>query len=103
MWSFHKEIWALSWPHALVSQNIMEQISLSPEYSLVEMAAPPNFVNKTLEKSGARQQYGVSILAIRRGEDMIISPGASQEILEGDILVVIGKNEKQQKFDTVGV
>ncbi|ABO50145.1 TrkA-N domain protein [Desulforamulus reducens MI-1] len=89
--------------HALVSQNIMEQISLSPEYSLVEMAAPPNFVNKTLEKSGARQQYGVSILAIRRGEDMIISPGASQEILEGDILVVIGKNEKLQKFDTVEV
>ncbi|AEG60703.1 potassium channel family protein [Desulforamulus ruminis] len=89
--------------HGLVSKNIMDQISLSPEYSLVEMAAPPQFVNKSLEQSGARQKYGVSILAIRKGKDMIISPGASQVIHEGDVLVVIGKSEKLQMFDTVEI
>ncbi|SHK89339.1 potassium channel family protein [Desulforamulus aeronauticus] len=89
--------------HALVSKNVMEQISLSPEYSLVEMVAPPKLVNKTLEKSGARHKYGMSILAIRRGEEMIISPSASQEILEGDILVVIGRTERLQDFDTVEI
>jgi len=89
--------------HALVSKNIMDQISLSPEYSLVEMVAPPQFINKTLEQSGARHKYGVSILAIRRGADMIISPGANAVIQEGDVLVVIGKNEKLQKFDTVEI
>ena len=78
---------------ALVSKNIMDQIALSPEYSLVEMAAPQGFFNKTLEKSGARNKYGVSILAIRRGSEVIISPNASQIILEGDILVVIGKKK----------
>lgn len=89
--------------HALVSKNIMDQISLSPEYSLVEMVAPPQFVNKTLVESGARQKYGVSILAIRRDKDMIISPNATQMIREGDVLVVIGKGEKLQKFDTVEI
>ncbi|AEF94062.1 TrkA-N domain protein [Desulfotomaculum nigrificans CO-1-SRB] len=89
--------------HALVSKNIMDQISLSPEYSLVEMAAPPQFVDKTLEQSGARNKFGLSILAIRRGKEMIISPGASQVIKEGDVLVVIGKSEKLQKFETVEI
>ncbi|MEW6696877.1 MAG: potassium channel family protein [Bacillota bacterium] len=89
--------------HALVSKNVMEQISLSPEYSLVEMVAPPKLVNKTLEKSGARQKYGMSILAIWRGGEMIISPIASQVIQEGDILVVIGRTERLQDFDTVEI
>lgn len=89
--------------HALVSKNIMDQISLSPEYSLVEMVTPPNFINKNLEQSGARQKYGLSILAIRRGKEMIISPNAAQVIEEGDVLVIIGKTEKLQKFETVEI
>lgn len=89
--------------HALVSKNIMDQISISPEYSLVEMVATSKLINKTLEQSGARQKHGMSILAIRRGGSMIISPNASQVIHEGDILVVIGKTERLQDFDTVEI
>ncbi|GAB6157295.1 TrkA family potassium uptake protein [Desulfotomaculum varum] len=89
--------------HALVSKNVMEQISLSADYSLVEMLAPNQFVNKTLAQSEARNRYGVSILAIRRGDQMIISPGANQVIQEGDVLVVIGKTEKLKHFETVEI
>lgn len=89
--------------HALVSKNIMEQISLSPEFSLVEMVAPPQFVNKTLVESQARNKYGVSILAIRRGGEVIISPRAEERMVEDDVLVVIGKNDRLQKFETVEI
>jgi len=88
---------------ALVSKNIMEQIELSSECSIVEMVVPPIFINKTLEKSGARQKYGISILAIRRGSDIIISPNADTIMLEGDILVVIGQDEKLSKFETIDI
>lgn len=88
---------------ALVSKNIMEQIALSPEHSLVELAVPQNFINQSLEKSNARKKYGVSILAIRRGTDVIISPHPSEVMLEGDILVAIGKNEKLQNFETFDI
>ena len=89
--------------HALVSKNIMEQISLSPEHSLVEMLAPSLFINKTLLESQARNKYGVSILAIRREGELIISPTAQERIMEGDILVVIGKTDRLQKFETVEI
>jgi len=86
---------------ALVSKNIMDQIALSPDFSLVEMAAPAVFVNKTLEKSGARQKYGISVLAIRRGAEVIISPQAGDVVREGDILVVIGRDTQLRKFEAL--
>lgn len=88
---------------ALVSKNIMEQIDISPEHSLIEMQVPLIFINKSLEKSAARHKYGMSILAIRRGNDIIISPGAAEVMLEGDILVVIGKYDKLQKFQALEI
>lgn len=84
----------------LVSGNILDQINLSPDYSLVEMKAPVEFTGATLQESGLRQKYGITVLAIRRDNDIIISPGAMQKILEGDILIVIGQNEKLNKFET---
>ncbi|MGB9803711.1 MAG: potassium channel family protein [Desulfofundulus sp.] len=80
--------------HALVSKNIVDQINLSPDYSIIELVAPPEFVGKTLQESAMRREYGVTVLAIRRGEEIIISPGARQVINEGDILVALGRNEK---------
>lgn len=86
----------------LVSKNIIDQINLSPDYSLVELAAPAEVAGVTLLESNLRKKYGITVLAIRRGQDFIISPGAKQEILEGDILIVIGSNEKLKALETEG-
>jgi len=85
--------------HALVSRNIIDQIHLSPDYSIVELIAPAKFVGETLEGSALRQKYGATVMAIRRGGDIIISPGARQVIQEGDVLVVIGRDEKLEKLE----
>lgn len=86
--------------HALVSKNILDQINLSPEYSIVELIAPEEFVGKSLLEAGFRKEYGVNILAIRRGKDIIISPGARQAIRDGDILVAIGRNDQLKKMES---
>ncbi|MDD3654200.1 MAG: TrkA family potassium uptake protein, partial [Desulfotomaculaceae bacterium] len=80
--------------HALVSKNIVDQINLSPEYSIVELTAPDEFAGKTLEKADVRGTDGVNVLAIRRGSKVIPSSGARQVIEAGGILVVFGRNEK---------
>ena len=85
--------------HTLVSRNIIDQIHLSPDYSIVELIAPAKFVGETLEGSALRQKYGVTVMAIRRGGDIIISPGARQVIAEGDVLVIIGRDEKLEKLE----
>jgi trk system potassium uptake protein TrkA len=86
----------------LVSKNIIDQINLSPDYSLVELAAPPQFIGATLQESAMREKYGISVLAIRRGNDFIIAPEARQKIEKGDILIVIGQNVKLKALETEG-
>jgi trk system potassium uptake protein TrkA len=84
---------------ALVSQNILDQIELSPDYSIVELIAPPEFVGKTLQESAIRTRFGVTVLAIRRDRDIIISPGPAQIVKEGDVLVVVGRNDRLEKLE----
>lgn len=79
---------------ALVSKNIVDQINLSPDYSILEMTAPDGLSGKTLAQGALRFKHGVTVLAIRRGNDVIISPGAKQVVQQGDVLVVVGRNSK---------
>ncbi len=85
--------------HALVSKNILDQINISPDYSIVELIAPEEFVRKTLADSAIRMKHGVTVLAIRRGNNVIISPGAKQVVEEGDLLVVVGRNERLRDLE----
>ncbi len=85
--------------HALVSRNILDQIHLSPDYSIVEVVAPARFVGKTLEESALRKKYGITVLAIRRGEEIVVSPGARQVLQEGDVLVAIGRDDRLKEFE----
>lgn len=84
---------------ALVTKNILDQIELSPDYSILELVAPEEFVGKTLEESAIRVKHGVTVLAIRRGSDVIISPGAKQVIEPGDILVTVGRNDRLKRLE----
>lgn len=83
----------------LVSKNIIDMINVSPDYSLVELSAPAEIVGKTLLETALRKKYGITLLAIRRGNDFIISPGARQEIEQGDILIVIGSNDRLKNLE----
>lgn len=85
--------------HALVSKNILDQITISPDYSIVELLAPEEFVGKTLAQGAIRGRHGVTILAIRRGSEIIISPGATQVVEEGDVLVIVGRNERLKNLE----
>lgn len=77
----------------ILSDNIMDFIELSPEYSIVEVAAMKRVVGKTLATLDFRAKYGCNIIAIKRNDKMIVSPTADEVIKEDDLLVVIGANK----------
>lgn len=83
----------------LVSTNVIDQIQLSKEYSILELKAPPDIIGQTLGKVDLRARYGVAVLAIRREVEIIVSPGASDVVEAGDILVVLGSNHDLNKLD----
>jgi trk system potassium uptake protein len=87
----------------LVSPNIFEHIELSPDYSVVEIVAPADFVGKTLKEINVRAKYGVNVIAIKSKipsineagdteikDEINIAPIAGDEIRGGDTLVIVG-------------
>lgn len=76
--------------HALVSDSVLEYISLSSNFSIVEMITPRVFVGKTLAEMDLRSKYQVNIMAIKRGQDIIVAPGPGERIVNRDLLVLIG-------------
>lgn len=82
----------------LVSHNIMDHIELSPYYSVMELRAPESFYSKTLDQLDVRKMMGITILAIKRGEQIIVAPRAGQVIDKDDVLVAVGKNDDLKKL-----
>lgn len=87
--------------HNLISSNILEYIELSPEHSIIEYAVPKSWVGKNLRDINMRAKFGVTVVAIRckNDERINISPKADNEIKEGDIMIVIGKNDELKKLE----
>jgi trk system potassium uptake protein TrkA len=89
---------AVKLARSLVSRNILEQIELSPDYSIIELITPKDFIGKSLVELGVRKKMGVTVLAIRHNDEIIVAPTANQVIHRGDILVVLGKNADLEKL-----
>lgn len=92
---------AIKLARSLISHNFLEQINLSPTHSIIELFAPRFFIAKTLTEIGLRKKMQVTILAIRRGEDIIVAPGPDESIIRGDILVVLGHNDNIEKLSNL--
>lgn len=75
------------------AKNLLDSIELSPEYSIAEIIAPKEFVNKTIGKLDLRAKYEVSVIAIKNNDEIIAAPGADAGINEGDILIIVGSNQ----------
>ena len=85
--------------HNLISENVLDFIELSPDYSLVEIKASGKMIGKSLLQLNIRAKYGCNIMAIKSDDDLNISPRAEDVIHENDILVVIGSNKDISRFE----
>lgn len=87
----------------LISKNVLEYVNLSSGHIMIELVSPREFVGLTLAKLSLPTRYGVNVIAIKynylavtedgknyiekRLNDM---PGASDDINEGDVLILLG-------------
>ena len=80
--------------HNIVSDNILDHIELDPEYSIVEIVTPTNWIGKTLIELDLRAKYEITVLAIKTGKTIKVTPSPEEELKDGSILVIIGENAK---------
>ena len=90
---------------SLVIPNALDYISLSADYSLVEVGVPAPFVGHTLRSIDLRARHGLTLVAIKRQvggkEETLVSPPADQTLLEGDVLALLGSNERLARIEKI--
>ncbi len=77
---------------SLVSDNIIDYLDLSEEYSVHEIRIPKAWIGQTLLKLDVRAKYDVSVIGIRRQSDILVTLDPNQPLLAGDVIIMIGSN-----------
>ncbi len=82
----------------LNSAKVFDYIELNSEYSIFEIAAPKHWAGKKLIDLNPRKKYGLNILTIKKGNDIVATVDADYVFEADDHMLVFGKTEKILAF-----
>lgn len=85
--------------HNMLSNNVLDYLELSDEHSIMEVKANEKLAGYTLMGLDIRANYGINIVAIKRGKEIHVSPQADMEIELQDILIIIGSDADINRFE----
>lgn len=83
---------------SLVSGNFTDWIELSPDYSLVEMEIPEEWVGKRLVDLQIREKLGINVVGIIENDVINVTINPHQVLEKNLIMILIGANEILEKL-----
>ncbi len=83
---------------SVIASNVLEYISFSDKIAMAEIKPLAEWVNKSLIESNIRAKYGFNVVAIKEGDEFIVSPAPDTVIKEDHLLVIIAESAKIQKY-----
>ena len=83
----------------MISNSVLDYLELSDEHSIVEIVASEKIDGHSILNLDIRAKYGINIVAIKRKNEIIVSPQANEIINENDILIVIGADVDINRFE----
>jgi trk system potassium uptake protein TrkA len=88
--------------HSLGFPAVVDYLEVSRDYGISKVVAQESQVGKTLEELGLaarRQQDGVSVVLIRRGNNQVVtSPDRFEKVLRGDVLILAGRDDALERL-----
>ena len=78
--------------------TMLDRIILGPGYSFAEVVLPKRLAYRSLAQCNLRQQHHVTVLLVKRGDDLIIAPPSDIIFQPDDTLVVLGPDESITQF-----
>ncbi|PGZ99470.1 potassium transporter Trk [Bacillus pseudomycoides] len=83
----------------IASSSVLDYLELSDEHSIVEIMANEKIDGHSLIELDIRAKFGLNIVAIKRGKEVLVSPRATENIQIGDVLIVIGHDDDVDRFE----
>jgi trk system potassium uptake protein TrkA len=92
--------------HSLFNPDVLEYMDLTPDFGISKIRVTESLANQSLKDAGlgggARDKYGVAVIAIKRGKDVTLAPDADDMLRKGDIVVVAAKDDQLEKLHSSG-
>lgn len=84
--------------YQLTGQDITEAVWIDPDHSFAEKSLPAALAGTTPEQAQLRSRLGVVLIAVRRGDRLLIAPEPDFRLEAGDRVVLLGRNERLAVF-----
>lgn len=85
--------------HNVASATVLDYLELSDEHSIVEIKASETMAGQTLIDLDIRAKFGINIIAIKRGKEIIVAPDPDMGLEFDDILIMIGHDNDLTRFE----
>jgi len=82
-------------------QTLVEDREINLNLEELILSKNSSLVGKELKDSEIRENFGVMVLAVRRGEESIINPGPGEKFLPEDLLILCGPAEGLTRLEKV--
>ena len=79
------------------SDSILDYVELDNSHSIYEVKIPKEWFGKTLSQIDIRKKYGINVLTIRRGGNVIL-PSAETMFEPDDVAFVMGEGKEIEKY-----
>ncbi|MDA3956562.1 TrkA family potassium uptake protein [Oceanispirochaeta sp.] len=98
----------------LIAPSVMEKVQLSREIILSELYLPPEKSHMTVQELDFEKKYSIRLVALRRSlnqmdseglnirKEILLFPESGEELLEGDVLIMVGEEKNLELFQKNG-
>ena len=84
--------------HSFNVPNVIDYLDVGPSFGIEKVRPPASFIGKALGDLDLKNRMGVTPIAIRRGQNVIINPAREERVAEGDELILIGRDDKLEEL-----
>ena len=82
------------------SPGLLDYLELLPKVGITEINGSA-FVGQSLANLNLRADYGINVLVIKRGQELLVMPELTEHIQEEDVLIIIGRDQQITKLQNV--
>ena len=79
--------------HAFAAPHVVDYLDVAPGFGIVRFAVPEQWAGRTLGELDLSGR-GLTVIALRQGKGLVVSPDAGTTIAASDELVLIGADDR---------
>lgn len=83
----------------IISNNVLDYLELSDDHSIIEIKVNEKIAGHSIIDLDIRARYGINIVAVKRGNDITVSPQAEEQLQLNDVLIIIGADVDIHRFE----